>query len=613
MHGFGHDVADRDYSGGVADLDAISYVLASRTTALPLAVGVFGARGTGKTFCLARLRRRVAEMTTVDSDAWSSSVLQVVFNARDTADRDPWPALASAVFAGVSGYVGDTDGALSRPGDGVEEARDHLADVTARIESARRDRTEALAGLATNSQSAAVLAASKDATGLWSDIQTLWRLASASRRAAYASVGVAIVAVVAVSILRPSWYATLAAVGAALAAALAVVRPWLARLHQAAAGEIALQQLLAERRAAEAEVERAERAGAAVEVAALARQWSDIDAAARSAPSVLRAQFLALADYLREAHEVRDGTDDGSSSVSKIERIIVYVDDLDRCPPAYAVTLLDTLKQLLDVPLFALVVAVDTKWLIKALNWDRSPVTDGTVTESVVLTQAYLDDIFDIGYVLSPLSPADAATLIHDLVRDGTADSSRLDGLEPAAVNLIGSSSSEYPREGIAARMEKLGSEERNILTSVAGLFETPRQVKRFTNLYRLIRAALPPAPPGTVDEQAEALALVLALAIGRHHGLAGHLFHDVLESRSSHLAGVAGAQLLEQLAQDHIDRDSRAIAEGTDHEHHAPTQWTYLLRDLDALPASAFPDSSALRLMIPPVARLCLYISDPL
>ena len=301
MHGSGHDFADRDFRGGAADLDAISYVLASRTTALPLAVGVFGARGAGKTFCLARLRRRVAEMTASDSDAWCSGVLQIVFNARHTADRDPWPALASAVFAGVSGYVGDKDGALSHPGDGVDEARHHLADVTARIESARRDRTEALAGLATDSRSAAVLAASKDATGLWSDVVTLWRLASAARRAVYGSVGLAIVAVVTVSILRPSWYATLAAVGAALAATLAVSRPWLASLHQAAAGEIALRELLAERRAAEAEVERAERAGVVVDLAALARQWSDIDAATTSAPSVLRAQFLALADHLRAA------------------------------------------------------------------------------------------------------------------------------------------------------------------------------------------------------------------------------------------------------------------------------------------------------------------------
>ena len=43
----------------------------------------------------------------------------------------------------------------------------------------------------------------------------------------------------------------------------------------------------------------------------------------------------------------------------RIDRIVVYIDDLDRCPPDRVVQVLEAVQLLLAVPLFVVVVAVD--------------------------------------------------------------------------------------------------------------------------------------------------------------------------------------------------------------------------------------------------------------
>jgi len=45
-----------------------------------------------------------------------------------------------------------------------------------------------------------------------------------------------------------------------------------------------------------------------------------------------------------------------------LQRIVLYVDDLDRCPPTKVVDVLRATHLLLALPLFVVIVAVDPRW-----------------------------------------------------------------------------------------------------------------------------------------------------------------------------------------------------------------------------------------------------------
>ena len=60
--------------------------------------------------------------------------------------------------------------------------------------------------------------------------------------------------------------------------------------------------------------------------------------------------------------------DAAGDALPRIERIVVYIDDLDRCAPARVVEVLEAVHLLLAVELFTVVVAVDPRWLLRSLT-----------------------------------------------------------------------------------------------------------------------------------------------------------------------------------------------------------------------------------------------------
>jgi hypothetical protein len=75
--------------------------------------------------------------------------------------------------------------------------------------------------------------------------------------------------------------------------------------------------------------------------------------------SVIRQDFETLGELLK------DWKINGKDS---IERIILYIDDLDRCPTSRVVEVLQAVHLLLAFDLFVVVVAVDARWLERSLN-----------------------------------------------------------------------------------------------------------------------------------------------------------------------------------------------------------------------------------------------------
>jgi hypothetical protein len=77
-------------------------------------------------------------------------------------------------------------------------------------------------------------------------------------------------------------------------------------------------------------------------------------------------------DHSHQARS-RNGTgtaaepDAAGDILPRIDRIILYIDDLDRCPPRRVVEMLEAIHLLLAIDLFVVVVAVDPRWLLRSI------------------------------------------------------------------------------------------------------------------------------------------------------------------------------------------------------------------------------------------------------
>jgi hypothetical protein len=114
----------------------------------------------------------------------------------------------------------------------------------------------------------------------------------------------------------------------------------------------------------------------------------------------------------------------------RIDRIVLYIDGLDRCPPDRVVELLEAVHLLLAIPRFVVVVAVDPRWLLRAIAVHYREVLAPTgVTMSDVgiagdpeigpddegpwasTPAQYLEKIFQVVFTLAPMTTAGYTTL----------------------------------------------------------------------------------------------------------------------------------------------------------------------------------------------------------
>lgn len=106
-----------------------------------------------------------------------------------------------------------------------------------------------------------------------------------------------------------------------------------------------------------------------------------------------------------------------------IERIILYIDDLDRCRSDRVVQVLEALHLLLSFRLFVVIVAVDSRWLRNSLERSYRTLT-GVSNESKLLqrgeqpftAQNYLEKIFQIPFSLERMDREGFANLVDAVV-----------------------------------------------------------------------------------------------------------------------------------------------------------------------------------------------------
>lgn len=186
-----------------------------------------------------------------------------------------------------------------------------------------------------------------------------------------------------------------------------------------------------------------------------------------------------------------------------IDRIVLYIDDLDRCSPGQVVQVLEAVHLLLTLELFVVVVGVDPRWLVRSLRSHYDEVLDEAPADGLRATpEDYLEKIINLPLVLPSMSGGNLQQLLRSLAedRDTTSPESERDNhwesaapiaavLGPGLVEPGSEVDSQRDLLGAPAGPRPLTDPELELLSTLDKLVTTPRQAKRLFNLYRMLRA----------------------------------------------------------------------------------------------------------------------------
>lgn len=253
--------------------------------------------------------------------------------------------------------------------------------------------------------------------------------------------------------------------------------------------------------------------------------------------------LVALLDDWRTVSESEFGP---TRRRPRIDRIVLYIDDLDRCGPAQVFTVLQAVHLLLALDLFTVVVGVDPEWLLRSIANEYPGMFeagDAASGRADVAPDRYLEKIFNIPIALPPLSVEAAGNLVRTLVvRHGAGNRSRLrrwEGEEagPAPEHESAGARTRPAPAGDESVAAEPGSElavlrsgrepvppqpvteaELAMLEALSSLVRQPREIKRLVNLYRLIRSTRDLAPDarflGDREDPGEYQAVIILLGL---------------------------------------------------------------------------------------------------
>ncbi len=640
--------AGRDLVGIQSEADAFAYLIASVDLTPPLAIGLFGDWGSGKSFLMQAIDRRLDTLTaSVADDAQSQvrvwkSIDRIEFNAWEYVQGNLWAGLLERIFAALGTFrpqlvearrrpverevavanrtisdvevrleqaernIGPAEQAVTRAGQRVEDARqeaERRAD-DARAATAQDEARRALRRLwgwlpvlllgrrggdfvTALEQARAELARGRVLTGAY------WR-----NPLHVVLIWLGAMLVPAVAWLLSGWGA---GPGASMLGGLAMLVPLVTstltvatrwgreRLDDLEAAEAAVQEefqrpvreqeaalaaarrhleevgaqyraVRDERQQAEQERDRleaalerltperilvefadqrsAEYAGRLGLLAQVRRDLLAVESAVLASNERLRAEPSTAAGETAAGEAAAgeaaagEAAADGGAPRQVPNRIVLYIDDLDRCPPDTVLEVLEAVHLLLSFRMFVVVVAVDSRWLTSALTDRLIALRSDAHGENGdgqdrATPKDYLEKIFQLPFWVQPVPPAGRGQLLHGLL----ADSVRYEGDGPDEVGAAGDglALTDREREAVEAMLVRHGAEVRldtspltlspSDLAFLEGLAvllgDTPRRIKRFVNTCQLLYAMAPPLNPHGSPSERHVIALVSAISEG--------------------------------------------------------------------------------------------------
>ncbi|MDQ1192142.1 hypothetical protein QE419_000908 [Brevundimonas vesicularis] len=126
---------------------ALAHVLASKAFAPPLAVGVFGPWGSGKSLMMRRIQNEITRVAQSADPAYSPNVVDIRFNAWHYVDTDLWANLVGTIFEALDRHAHPASGRSSSVLDGLTTARELTLASASELAASRRSADSAQAAL----------------------------------------------------------------------------------------------------------------------------------------------------------------------------------------------------------------------------------------------------------------------------------------------------------------------------------------------------------------------------------------------------------------------------------------------------------------------------------
>ena len=220
--------------------------------------------------------------------------------------------------------------------------------------------------------------------------------------------------------------------------------------------------------------------------------------------STIRRDFEQLVELMKAWQAERD--ENARGEPPPYDRIVLYIDDLDRCSAEQVVEVLQAVHLLLAMDLFVVVVGVDPRWLLRALRRQYAGIL-GSGTERGSWTSTpddYLEKIFNIPFALRDLTPDGYELLLSGLAgKVEHAAEPDSGGDPPAATDGGGDERQEEEplREDAGSEMQTsfaaaeapsvrpMTKPELDYLSKLAPFVRTPRAATRMFNVYRMLRS----------------------------------------------------------------------------------------------------------------------------
>jgi WD40 repeat protein len=554
--------SDVDRIGIERDVETLAALIAAKDTSAPLAIALIGEWGAGKSSLMRLVDARVGQLADGSANnrsatAFATSVCPIHFNAWHYSSGHLWASLARAMFQALSLPDGQESGA--EIGSDPEKLR-------AELDKRRRELAEFQRA---DEQLASELEKARGAEPpsgvfrpLGSPAGLARTLASAYREA--------------LGDVKTSWAALLfwLALAAAFACALVFLRHQLRLVSGLVIGAVAVlqpavrqlqrmwrwhQQLIAttenldkELRQKKSDLEQ-ETIKAQQRLALVDAQYRFIEFVQAQGNSAIYREgrglvgdvhdnLVMLSDKLRQARRQWTVED---AQPEPPERIVLYIDDLDRCPPDRVVEMLEAVNLILTLDMFIVVVAVDARWMIRSLECHYHEFFGGAggaiaadperpaPDRDRIAPYDYLDKIFQIPYTLVAPRNAESARYLRSLLPEPRlaagsgaiapqhddagpdhgqeASVPQADrGISPAAAEDQGIAETASVDQAVAepASVDQaaesrtvldlqppslwLSHAEVEFMTRLGTLTPSPRAAKRMANLYRLVRISIP-------------------------------------------------------------------------------------------------------------------------
>jgi KAP-like P-loop domain-containing protein len=582
-----------DLVGIGAEVDAFAHLIAARRLVPPLAVGMFGDWGSGKSYFLRSLQNRITQISTARLHGFHQSIVQVEFNAWQYVGGDLWASLIEHLFRNLRRSTDESDGLVAeRQRHWIQQVRTageaHQKAMAERLNLARKhktaaaevdDRTQDLrvatvklddalkpdpsaalkhavreaaktAGFAEVIDNATALATELDQAR--TDLRSLLTPLRDRKRLTFVLVALVLAPVIAYltkqidlsAVSTVAWLLGTAATYVATAGQF--IRTTSKRIAEARA-ELA-QAEAEERRRVEKQVDEAQASLDAVRSRLTAAVEKEQELAARFA-EVKRKQEAetpgrVLTDFITDRVDsddyrrhlgvpalVRRDLAELTRLVAKqtteklaIDRIVLYIDDLDRCPTPVVIKVLEAVHLLLAFRLFVVVVAVDARWLTSSLKEHFRQLDGPDATP-----EDYLEKIFQVPFRIQPLRRQVREQMLRGLLTPSlTSGGERFTRVARGEDNGPPETDKEEFEAVVASFATAAGgrqalsdaidltitSAELAQAQDVAELIgSTPRAVKRFANVYLLVKSI--GAGRGWELPENGQLVILLAIAIG--------------------------------------------------------------------------------------------------